>query len=97
MRTFITLLLSFFIMACDTGMEGGASNRGNVSITGNEGLLVGEGVMTVGAHTIKVGHGRIKLDGSDYGVAPEAAEVVLRVNGEFVEVLVNGETRGQVH
>jgi hypothetical protein len=95
MRTIIVLMLGLLLTACDEEVAG-VSNRGNVSITGNEGLLVGDGIMTVGAHTIKVGHGRIKLDGNDYGVAPEAAEIVLRVNGEFVEVLVNGETRGQV-
>lgn len=96
MRILISLLLSFFILACDTDMPGSTANRGNVSITGNEGLLIGDGVMTVAEHTIKVGHGRIKLDGNDYGVVPEAAEVVLRVNGSFIEVRVNGETRGRV-
>ena len=96
MRGVIGLLLCVGLMACDTGFDSGPQNRGNVSITGNEGLLVGEGVMIVGSHKLTVSHGRIKLDGVDYGVAPDASEVVLRVNGDYREVLVNGESRGKV-
>ena len=53
--------------------------------------------MMVGSHKLTVSHGRIKLDGDDYGVAPDSAEVVLRVNGDYQELRVNGETRGRVH
>ena len=95
MRRVIWLLLCIGLTACDTGFESGPQNRGNVSITGDEGLLVGEGSMVVGSHKLTVGHGRIKLDGVDYGVAPDAYEVVLRVNGDYPQVLVNGESRGK--
>lgn len=97
MRRVILLLLCIGLASCDSGLESGPQNRGKVSITGNEGLLVGEGAMMVGSHKLTVSHGRIKLDGDDYGVAPDSAEVVLRVNGDYQELRVNGETRGRVH
>ena len=88
------LLGSVSLSGCD--FQGGADtgNVGQVSVTGSEGLLVGEGVMNVGGHRIAVRQGRVSVDAKDYGSVPDGAEVYFRSGDASMKLLVNGEELG---
>ncbi len=92
---FVAALLSagVWLSGCDYSDETTADNIGQVSVTGNEGLLVGEGAMLVQGHHIVVRMGRVNVDGQDFGGVPAGAEVYFRSNGNYRQLRVNGEDK----
>lgn len=100
----LSLLLVGMLAACDRtnpydkglANEGNVSlmaNEGNVSVMANEGRLVGRGHMEVDGHVVAVKMSRVTVDGKDYGAVTEGSEVYYRSNGNFHQLLVNGEER----
>jgi len=91
----VSLLLVGALAACDRSSpyDKGPANEGNVSVMANEGRLVGRGRMEVDGHTVAVKMSRVTIDGKDYGSVTEGAEVYYRSNGDFHQLLVNGEER----
>ena len=91
----LSLLLVGMLAACDrtNPYDKGPANEGNVSVMANEGRLVGRGHMEVDGHVVAVKMGRVTVDGKDYGAVTEGSEVYYRSNGNFHQLLVNGEER----
>lgn len=88
------LLAGLWLSGCDKpGADLTITNKGNVSVNGNEGRLVGHGRMVVGADTVEVRGSRVFINGTDYGPVNENAEVYYRTNGSFRLLTVNGEER----
>ncbi|MGL4205169.1 MAG: hypothetical protein ACRCRW_03425 [Aeromonadaceae bacterium] len=88
------IAVALLAAGCDYFEDTSPKNLGQVSVTGDEGLLVGEGVMHVQGHRIAVRLGRVSVDERDYGGVPEGAEVYFRASGAFQQLLVNGEEQG---
>lgn len=83
------------LTACDIGpAETPPQNKGNVSVTANEGRLVGRGRMVVDGHVVEVQVGRVRIDSVDYGPVTSDSEIYFRSNGSYRQLLVNGEQRG---
>jgi hypothetical protein len=91
----VSLLLVGMLAACDRSSpyDKGPANEGNVSVMANEGRLVGRGRMEVDGHEVAVKMSRVTVDGKDYGAVTEGSEVYYRSNGDFHQLLVNGEER----
>ena len=91
----LSLLLVGMLAACDrtNPYDKGPANEGNVSVMANEGRLVGRGHMKVDGHVVAVKMSRVTVDGKDYGAVTEGSEVYYRSNGNFHQLLVNGEER----
>lgn len=91
----VSLLLVGMLAACDrtNPYDKGPANEGNVSVMANEGRLVGRGHMEVDGHVVAVKMSRVTVDGKDYGAVTEGSEVYYRSNGNFHQLLVNGEER----
>ena len=91
----LSLLLVGMLAACDrtNPYDKGSANEGNVSVMANEGRLVGRGHMKVDGHVVAVKMSRVTVDGKDYGAVTEGSEVYYRSNGNFHQLLVNGEER----
>lgn len=87
----LLVVVTLLTAGCDNLEKTSPKNLGQVSVMGDEGLLVGEGVMHVQGHRIAVRLGRVSVDERDYGGVPEGAEVYFRTNGDFQQLLVNGE------
>lgn len=91
----LSLLLVGMLAACDrtNPYDKGPANEGNVSVMANEGRLVGRGNMEVDGHVVAVKMSRVTVDGKDYGAVTEGSEVYYRSNGNFHQLVVNGEQR----
>jgi hypothetical protein len=91
----VSLLVVGLLSACDRSSpyDKGPANEGNASVVGNEGRLVGRGHMEVDGHDVVVKMSRVTVDGKDYGVVTDGSEVYYRSNGDFHQLLVNGEER----
>ncbi len=91
----LSLLLVGMLAACDrtSPYDKGPANEGNVSVMANEGRLVGRGHMEVDGHMVAVKMSRVTVDGKDYGAVTEGSEIYYRSNGDFHQLLVNGEER----
>jgi hypothetical protein len=91
----MSLLVVGMLSACDrtSPYDKGPANEGNVSVVGNEGRLVGRGHMEVDGHDVAVKMSRVTVDGKDYGVVTDSSEIYYRSNGDFHQLLVNGEER----
>jgi len=91
----VSLLLVGMLAACDrtSPYDKGPANEGNVSVMANEGRLVGRGHMEVDGHMVAVKMSRVTVDGKDYGAVTEGSEIYYRSNGDFHQLLVNGEER----
>lgn len=90
------LLAGLWLGGCDNAADLKVSNKGNVSVSGNEGRLVGHGRMVVAQDTVEVRGSRVFINGTDYGPVNENAEVYYRTNGSYRLLTVNGEERSPV-
>ena len=96
MTIYGALLAGLWLSGCDNTSDSTVSNKGNVSVSGNEGRLVGHGRMVVGQDTVEVRGSRVFVNGTDYGPVNENAEVYFRTNGSYRLLTVNGEGRNPV-